>query len=103
MKAHYFCENCGKEVRAGASSCPYCGRVFKAVRCPECGYEGKASQFSAGCPACGFLEKKETAEPSLLPRTASRQSRLSARFYRIAMVVLLAVVVVLIAVLVFKG
>ncbi|HTZ50943.1 MAG TPA: zinc ribbon domain-containing protein [Spirochaetia bacterium] len=53
-KARFFCEQCGAEVRAGASSCPSCGSVFTAVRCPECGYEGRAPEFKAGCPVCGY-------------------------------------------------
>jgi uncharacterized membrane protein YvbJ len=102
MKARYFCENCGVEVRPGASSCPSCGRVFTAVRCPECGFEGRASEFARGCPSCGFMEQKKL-QP-LPARPAEKRSRrtFSARFYRIAGVVLLALVVILVALILLR-
>ena len=55
MKARFYCENCGKEVPFNAEVCPYCGKIFEAVKCPICGYEGKPSEFSNGCPVCGYL------------------------------------------------
>jgi hypothetical protein len=111
MKARYFCENCGAEVRPGASSCPSCGRMFTAVRCPECGFEGRASEFAGGCPSCGFMEqKKAEPSPARAPRSAptSRSPRrvrrtLSARFYRVAGIILLALVVALLALLFIRA
>lgn len=50
----FFCENCGKEVRRNAKTCPGCGRFFASVRCPSCGYFGGSSEFSNGCPRCGY-------------------------------------------------
>jgi uncharacterized membrane protein YvbJ len=94
MKALFFCENCGKEVRPGAFTCPWCGRVFTAVRCPECGFEGKASEFTHGCPACGFNEQPQPA-PALTPSQTSRRPLPSIRFYRIAGVILLCLLVLL--------
>jgi hypothetical protein len=106
MKARYFCENCGAEVRPGASSCPSCGRVFTAVRCPECGFEGRASEFARGCPSCGFMvqKKNETPPPLPPPRPAAPRHRrtFSARFYRIAGIVLLALVVILVALILLR-
>ena len=55
MKARFFCDSCGASVGARADRCPACGKVFSAVRCPRCGYEGKPSDFGKGCPACGYL------------------------------------------------
>ena len=81
MKARYFCENCGAEVRPGASSCPSCGRVFTAVRCPECGFEGRASEFARGCPSCGFMEHKKI-EPPAVRRRDRRRSGPGGRFPR---------------------
>jgi uncharacterized membrane protein YvbJ len=99
MKARYFCENCGAEVRPGAATCPSCGRVFTAVRCPECGFEGRASEFVQGCPSCGFMEQKKAEAPS--PRQARTRGRrpLSARFYRTAGIVLFALAVILVVLL----
>ncbi len=59
----FFCENCGKEVKRNASICPHCGRLFASVKCPACNYAGSASQFSNGCPRCGY------ALHSSLPKT----------------------------------
>jgi uncharacterized membrane protein YvbJ len=102
MKARYFCENCGVEVRPGASSCPSCGRVFTAVRCPECGFEGRASEFAMGCPSCGFMEQKKADPlPSRLVEKRNRRS-FSARFYRIAGIVLLALAVILVALILLR-
>ena len=52
---HFYCENCGNTVSLKADSCPSCGRRFDAVKCPECGFSGKATLFSDGCPSCGYL------------------------------------------------
>ena len=52
---HFYCENCGNSVALKADNCPTCGRRFDAVKCPECGFSGKAALFSDGCPTCGYL------------------------------------------------
>ncbi len=54
----FFCENCGKEVKRNAPLCPHCGRFFASVRCPSCNYLGSASQFTNGCPKCGYALNK---------------------------------------------
>ena len=105
MKARYFCENCKAEVRAGSSSCPSCGRVFIAVRCPECGHEGKAAEFKSGCPSCGFLEPRETATaaPSAASVPKPRQRHvLPPAFYKIAFFVLIVLLVGLLLLLLFR-
>lgn len=51
----FFCEACGAEVKPGAGSCPACGSRFTATRCPRCGREGRAREFTRGCPGCGYL------------------------------------------------
>lgn len=53
---HYYCENCGAEVRRDAKVCPHCGRFFSSVKCPRCGYAGRPEDFKAGCPVCGYSE-----------------------------------------------
>jgi hypothetical protein len=98
-KARYYCEQCGTEVRAGASVCPSCGSVFTAVRCPECGYEGRAPEFHAGCPVCGFQQRERRPVSPGGSRGAPQKKGLSAAFYRIAIVVLAATIVVLVVVL----
>ncbi|MGD0725766.1 MAG: zinc-ribbon domain-containing protein [Spirochaetia bacterium] len=102
MKARYFCENCGKEVRPGASTCPWCGRVFTAVRCPECGFEGKASDFRTGCPSCGFNQQVPAAARAAPPRPR-RRALPSARFYRIAGAILLVLLIALIGLLLLRA
>jgi hypothetical protein len=104
MKARYFCENCGKEVSPGASTCPWCGRVFTAVRCPECGFEGKTSDFRTGCPSCGFNQPVPAAASAAAPPPRlRRRSLLSARFYRIAGVILLVLLVALLGLLFMRA
>jgi|WetSurMetagenome_2_1015567.scaffolds.fasta_scaffold265297_2 hypothetical protein len=102
-KARYFCENCGAEVRAGAASCPKCRRVFSAVRCPECGYMGKAGEFRTGCPSCGFLQPREQLEPTARPPVPVRKSWLSARSSKVAIAALLVLAAALLAFLLIKG
>ncbi len=53
-RSRYYCENCGKEVKANAKVCPSCGRFFSAVRCPKCSFTGEARLFAFGCPSCGY-------------------------------------------------
>lgn len=53
-KAKFYCENCGVEVPESAKICNYCGRFFSSVRCPKCGATGSTSQFTNGCPKCGY-------------------------------------------------
>jgi predicted amidophosphoribosyltransferase len=61
---HFFCENCGAEVRKDARVCPRCGRFFSSVKCPKCGHVGGADDFFAGCPVCGYaLAANPAPEP----------------------------------------
>ena len=90
-------------MNAGATVCPYCGSSFTAVRCPSCGFEGKAAAFSRGCPACGFMMEDEvrltTAPPGAArpdkPKTRRGMSRVFYRVSGIVLIVLLAALVVL--------
>jgi hypothetical protein len=102
-KARYFCEACGAEVRAGASTCPSCGSLFTAVRCPECGYEGKAPEFRSGCPVCGYRTRPgETfAQPSG-PRRGEKKT-LPAAFYRATIIVLSILLLGLLVILVMHS
>jgi DNA-directed RNA polymerase subunit RPC12/RpoP len=102
VRAKYFCGNCQREVNARAASCPYCGSSFTAVRCPRCGFEGKAVEFIDGFPSCGFMMQDDVSVPAspaasaVKPRKAA--SGMSRLFYRVAglvLIVLLAVLVVL--------
>jgi uncharacterized membrane protein YvbJ len=85
-------------------SCPGCLRQFTAVRCPQCGFEGEAEQFSAGCPACGHMRPTLGDAPShangsmRAPRGRARRA-LPARFYLVAGIGLSALVLVLLALL----
>ena len=113
MKARFFCESCGTEVAHSAKTCPSCGKTFTAIRCPRCGFEGGARQFASGCPACGYLNvlpppgegTGQTATPRAeRPRVRAfslPRFRLSARFYRVALLLLVALLVVLAALLAF--
>jgi hypothetical protein len=111
MKARFFCESCGAEVRHSERVCPSCGKTFTAVRCPRCGFEGGAKQFARGCPGCGYLNVippfvEETGRGSSdAPRPKVRGFslpvlKLPARFYRIALVLLAILLLGLVVLLV---
>jgi len=53
-EARFFCEHCGKEVKASARVCTHCGSFFSAVRCPKCSFSGAGELFLHGCPRCGY-------------------------------------------------
>ena len=110
MKARFFCESCGAEVRHSERVCPSCGKTFTAVRCPRCGFEGGAKQFARGCPGCGYLNVvPPTVEEAVQgPADAERPRvrgfslpalKLSARFYRVALVLLVVLLLGLAALL----
>ena len=67
-KAKFFCEYCDTEVPQNAKFCPRCGHFFASVRCPACGKTGDHSEFTNGCPSCGYAfssqpaSKKDTSE-----------------------------------------
>jgi hypothetical protein len=103
VKARYFCEHCGTEVRAGAAVCPSCGSVFTAVRCPECGYEGRAPEFHAGCPVCGYRNRTAEDAPAPPSRAARGLPAMSARFYRITIMVLGALIIGLVVLLLLRA
>ena len=55
METRFYCENCGNDVPFNAEVCPSCGKVFSAVKCPVCLFEGKPGVFLQGCPECGYM------------------------------------------------
>ncbi|MCX7030455.1 MAG: hypothetical protein NTU62_10095 [Spirochaetes bacterium] len=115
MKARFFCESCGAEVRHSERTCPSCGKTFTAVRCPRCGFEGASKQFARGCPECGYLNVIPPAGEGVgtRPADAPRKTRPRVRafsmprfnlptgFYRVALLVLVGLLLGLVAVLVF--
>ncbi|MGO9307760.1 MAG: double zinc ribbon domain-containing protein [Spirochaetia bacterium] len=102
VSARYYCESCGTEVSGRASSCPTCGSVFTAVRCPECGHEGRASEFRSGCPVCGYRTKSMEALRAG-PAAGRARLHLPPVFYRAAVVVLGALILGLLLLLVLKA
>ncbi|MBN2657072.1 MAG: hypothetical protein JXR86_08430 [Spirochaetales bacterium] len=55
MAKSFHCDYCGEAVGPEEERCPGCGRFFRAVKCPVCGYSGKGAEFLKGCPVCGYL------------------------------------------------
>ena len=103
MKRGYFCESCGSEVKPADESCPNCGRSFSGVRCPRCGREGPAGEFTRGCPNCGYTAETsapEEPEPGpLIPHSRRRPRRRREpppAFYWILSALLLAALALLI-------
>jgi hypothetical protein len=112
MKARFFCESCGAEVSHSQKVCPSCGRTFTAVKCPRCGFEGGAKQFARGCPQCGYLNVLPPTTGAAGTRGTGSNSRpwrkarslprlrLPARFYRVAVAILLVLLLAMIVLLV---
>ena len=78
QKAKFFCENCGAEVPEKARVCQHCGKFFASVRCPMCGTIGSVSQFTHGCPQCGYARTGTTAPAR--PRRLHRPHRCERQF-----------------------
>lgn len=100
MKAQFFCDSCGASVGARADRCPACGKVFAAVRCPQCGYEGKPSEFTRGCSVCGYMAAGDNGSAKRRPSRARRELPLSPAVARLvggALVLLLVVLILVIA------
>ena len=57
-KKGFVCQSCSNIVPENIDRCPHCGKFFKGVRCPECLYVGKGSDFIHGCPSCGYLSNR---------------------------------------------
>lgn len=89
MKAHYFCDFCGEEVPANTTRCPKCGKIFTAVKCPECGYMGRAEDFNSGCPSCSYLMDKDKFKP------VKKSPLFKPWIYRVALFALAAVLLFL--------
>ena len=102
-EARYFCEACGAEVEARASTCPSCGSVFTAVRCPECGHEGKAPEFRSGCPVCGYRARSMGSAPPAPAGGGPTKRGMPPSFYRAAIIVLGTLILGLVLVLVLHG
>jgi hypothetical protein len=105
MKTRFYCESCGQEVSPTARRCPGCGRHFTSVKCPECGFEGRAADFAEGCPSCGYLQGPRKAgsqpQPGRGPRRRPGGRPLSPRFYRAAVIVLGCLLAAALGLLVF--
>jgi len=98
-KPVFYCEFCGAPVPKHASSCPSCGRVFDAVKCPSCGFEGQAGLFKKGCPSCGYGGAM-AARDTTPTEPAKPTRRVKPWFYRLAITILLAALLVILALVV---
>lgn len=97
-KKGFVCQNCEKPVPPKTDRCPFCGRFFKGVRCPECHYIGVADDFTKGCPACGYLgDASPTSQYLYSGKKTKKEKPLPPIFYIISLGVLTA------AALVFAG
>ncbi len=104
FKARFYCANCGTEVPARAERCPGCGKFFRAVTCPTCGFEGDVESFLKGCPVCGYMVdvEKMRRRPSPHDGGSRRPEKrtFSPAFYRTAAVLLAAALLGLLAALI---
>ena len=109
MRQKFFCDNCGEMVKKDAARCSGCGRYFRSVKCPECGFAGQAVLFGDGCPSCGyaaenpagFFPEKGPADVELFGGRKSLKERESGKsifpggFYRMIILLLTAVLIFL--------
>lgn len=108
MSQKFFCDNCSTLVDKNAMRCPHCGRYFKSVKCPKCGFAGSPDLFADGCPSCGYAQEElqrgidfYDIEPG---RGRARKNRsFSDRFYKRVLPVLLILLIVLIVLIVRSG
>jgi uncharacterized membrane protein YvbJ len=102
LKTIFICENCGNEVPYNAEICPFCAKVFNAVRCPHCHFEGNAELFPRGCPKCGYLKPKikgfkENQKKELNKDTVKKPKRVIKKRERITTLsIILGLIIVLI-------
>jgi hypothetical protein len=108
-KTRFLCEFCGQEVPYNIDKCPYCGKIFTAVKCPVCHMTGKPDDFYNGCPRCGYMTprprtpKSRKANPAAGRAGASRGKKpLPHWFYPASGVVLVLVLIALILLFVFR-
>ncbi|MDR2193419.1 MAG: zinc ribbon domain-containing protein [Treponema sp.] len=64
----FFCDKCSFEVPQDAIACPNCKCSFSSVKCPACGFTGRAELFGSGCPVCGYSMDKNQ---SIITATSS--------------------------------
>ncbi len=92
----FFCEGCGKPVPRDVDVCPFCGKTFKAVRCPACGFSGDAKLFSDGCPSCGYLADRKPPPERSDQKPSKRKRGLPPWAFTLITLFLAAVLIVLI-------
>lgn len=101
----FFCDNCGTKVKKDALRCPKCGRYFRSVKCPECGFSGSPGLFNDGCPSCGYAAEKIGSEfpgeQDFLPESSGR--KFSDLFYKRIIPILIAVFIGLLILLLKIG
>ena len=95
MKARFYCDSCGAEVRGRSAKCPSCGKTFAAVRCPRCGYEGPPADFVRGCRLCGYMSVNPEERKGSAAARPRRQLSISPLFARVAGGILAALLVAL--------
>jgi DNA-directed RNA polymerase subunit RPC12/RpoP len=102
VKAVYYCGNCSRAVNAEAAVCPHCGSIFTSVRCPRCGFEGRAAAFRDGCPSCGYLMSREERSRSVSGAVKRTKAGMPGRFYRVSGIILLVLFAILIVLLLMR-
>ena len=98
----FYCYSCGKEVNRNTKSCPSCGVIFKAVKCPSCGYTDDADFFKGGCPRCGYMGEREPYPEERMKKKSSF-GFLSARAFWAMSTVLFIVLILFLYLLLHQG
>ncbi|MBN1410498.1 MAG: hypothetical protein JW969_06610 [Spirochaetales bacterium] len=108
-KTRFLCEFCGREVPYNIEECPFCGKVFTAVKCPVCHKTGTPEQFMNGCPRCGYMtpQAEEFARPEKIKKRKSVKKRdkrkpLPSWFYLLSGIGLIVALVILIIIYIFR-
>ncbi len=100
-KKGFVCQSCSNLVPPNTDRCPYCGKFFKGVRCPECLYVGNASDFVRGCPSCGYLsDQKKNSSRISETGIVEKKKPLPGWFYLVSAVFLTLCVVIFLLIII---
>ncbi len=106
-KKGFVCQSCGNMVPPNTDRCPHCGKFFKGVRCPQCLYVGVSSDFVHGCPSCGFLSDEKSRENdkngSILPGREKKSEKTFPGWFYLISAAILAVLVIIFLVMIFRS
>ncbi len=104
VETRFYCENCGSDVPFNAEVCPSCGKIFSAVKCPVCLFEGKPGVFLQGCPKCGYMSPQiEGLSSARKKPDREKKSRLLPRWVYSGGIMLLLLILLILLIALFRS